>query len=78
MALKPASGIDEIILEIPADLILSDVISYERPLADAAVSLSGQHDGATSRCTRDRQDKRPSHVDSLHAFASTGLLACRL
>jgi hypothetical protein len=45
MALKPVFGIDEIILEIPADLILSEAISYQRPLADAAVSLSGQHDG---------------------------------
>jgi len=45
MALKPVFGIDEIILEIPADLILSEAISYQRPLADAAVSLSGPHDG---------------------------------
>jgi hypothetical protein len=44
MALKPVFGIDEIILVIPADLILSGAISYDRPLVDAAVSLSGQHD----------------------------------
>ncbi len=38
MALKPVLGIDEIILEILADLILSEAIFYQRPLADAAVS----------------------------------------
>ena len=31
------------VLKIPADFILSDAISYQRPLADAAVSLSQQH-----------------------------------
>ena len=76
MALKPVFGIDEIILEIPADLILSEVISYPRPLANAAVSYPGSMTAATSWCTRDRQDRRPSPVDSLHAFGSTGLLAC--
>ena len=40
MALKPVFGIDEIILGIPADLILSDAIPYERPSADAVVSLA--------------------------------------
>jgi hypothetical protein len=44
MALKPLFGIDDIILGIPADIILSEAISYRGPLADAAV-LSGQHDG---------------------------------
>jgi hypothetical protein len=28
---------DKIILEIPADLILSEAISYQRPLADVVV-----------------------------------------
>jgi transposase-like protein len=31
---------------------------------------------ATSWCTRDCQDRRSSPVYSLHAFGSTGLLAC--
>ena len=30
-------------LEISADLILSEAISYQRPLVDATVSLSAQH-----------------------------------
>ena len=46
--LSQTFGIDEITLEIHADLILSDTISCERPLADAdvslAVSLFGQRD----------------------------------
>gem|GEM_PF-7108689 len=45
MALKPVFGIDEIMLKVPADLILSEASSHQWPLSDAAVSLSGQHDG---------------------------------
>jgi hypothetical protein len=44
MALKQVFDISEIILEILLTyLILSEAISYQRPLADAAISLSGQH-----------------------------------
>jgi len=74
MAHKPVFGIDEIILEIPADLTLSEAISYQRPLADSAVSYPGCITAATSWCNRDRQDRHPAPVDSLHAFGSTGLL----
>ena len=45
MALKPIFNINEIIREIfLTDLILSEAISYQAPLADMDVSLSGHQD----------------------------------
>jgi len=34
-----------VVKKIPAESILSEAISYQRPLADTAVSLSRLHDG---------------------------------
>ena len=65
-----------VVKNIPSEFILSEAISYQRPLADAAVSYPGSMTAATSWCNRDRQDRHPSPVDSLHASDSVGLPAC--
>jgi histidinol-phosphate aminotransferase len=43
--------------------------NYSQPMS----LYPGSMTVATSWCTRDRQDRHPSPVDSLHAFGSTGL-----
>jgi hypothetical protein len=64
-----------VVKKIPADFILSEAISYQRPLADTAVSYPDCITAATSWCTHDRQGRHPAPVDSLHAFDSVGLPA---